>query len=57
MMFAGKYRLSEIVKKMFDLLMIGYKWQVFGKSNIWRTNDEVLLKDWKEIGDKKELVQ
>lgn len=42
--FAGKNRNAELLREMFDLLMVGYRCQVFDKGNIWKTNDQVAKK-------------
>ncbi len=30
------------MKKMFDMLLIGYKCQIYEKGNIWKVNDDIL---------------
>jgi hypothetical protein len=61
-MFGGKNRLSELLKKMFDLLLVGYKCQVYAQGNIWKVNSEITGKiDAKHADmsflDKKDIAQ
>ena len=41
------------MRKMFGLLLIGYKCQIFDKGNIWKVNDEILNM---ALVDKKDLA-
>ncbi len=61
-MFGGKNRLSELLKKMFDLLLVGYKCQIYAQGNIWKVNSEIGGKIDAKQGymsylDKKDIAQ